>query len=172
MLDELVKRLRYCSEEHSGCGVCELSDNCVLRAGLLLQAADAIEELIRKIESLESMREITPEAEYAIDKHADNIISHMEELIRGLENKPRWIPVSERPPEEADGMVVVLMPDVFPYNVKQPFVNCKHDCRIQMAYYSEHSGKWYFGDLCANGGNDPIAWIPRNALPQPPKDKS
>lgn len=45
MYDELVKRLRYCSGEHSGCGTCELSDNCVLRAGLLLQAADAIEKL-------------------------------------------------------------------------------------------------------------------------------
>lgn len=44
-MDELVKRLRYCSEEHSGCGVCALSDNCVLRARLLQQAADAIEKL-------------------------------------------------------------------------------------------------------------------------------
>ena len=48
MYDELVKRLRYCSEETSGCGLCALSDNCVLRVGLILQAADAIAELSKR----------------------------------------------------------------------------------------------------------------------------
>ena len=43
MYNELVKRLRYCSKERSGCGMCALSSDCVLRAGLLTQAADAIE---------------------------------------------------------------------------------------------------------------------------------
>lgn len=62
MYDELVKRLRYCSEETNGCGTCALSDDCVLRIGLLHKAADAIEEL----------------------------------------SKPRWIPVTERLPEEKD----------------------------------------------------------------------
>lgn len=52
MYDELVKRLRYCSQEPSGCGMCKLSDNCVLQVGLLMQAADAIEELSCKNESL------------------------------------------------------------------------------------------------------------------------
>lgn len=51
MYDNLIKRLRYCSEEPSGCGTCELSDTCVLRAGLLQQAADAIEELETVVES-------------------------------------------------------------------------------------------------------------------------
>ena len=50
MYEELVKRLRYCSEEHSGCGTCELSDTCVLQTRLLLQAADAIEELSKQVE--------------------------------------------------------------------------------------------------------------------------
>lgn len=52
-MDELVKRLRYCSEEPSGCGICVLSDNCVLRRRLIQQAADAIEELSAKIEQLQ-----------------------------------------------------------------------------------------------------------------------
>jgi len=43
--EELVKRLRYCSEEQSGCGLCTLSSDCVLRTGLLTQAANVIEEL-------------------------------------------------------------------------------------------------------------------------------
>ena len=45
MYDELVKRIRYCSEEQNGCKMCALSSDCVLRVGLLTQAADAIEEL-------------------------------------------------------------------------------------------------------------------------------
>lgn len=52
MYDELVKRLRYCSEERNGCGMCALSSDCVLRVGLLTQAADAIEELFGKVEQL------------------------------------------------------------------------------------------------------------------------
>lgn len=52
-MDELVKRLRYCSEETSGCGLCALSDNCVLRRRLIQQAADTIEELSAKIEQLQ-----------------------------------------------------------------------------------------------------------------------
>lgn len=48
MHEDLIKRLRYCSEETSGCGLCALSGNCVLRVGLILQAADAIEELSAK----------------------------------------------------------------------------------------------------------------------------
>ena len=147
MLDELVKRLRYCSEEHSGCGVCELSDNCVLRAGLLLQAADAIEDL-----------------EFACNRYEKDY----KDLCAYL---PRWIPVTERLPKDADGMVFVLMPDVFPYNSKQPFANCEQDRRIEMAHYSEHSETWYFGDCGAVGGKDPIAWIPRDTLPEPPKEE-
>ena len=48
MYDGLIKRLRYCSEETSGCGLCALSGNCVLRVGLILQAADAIEKLSKR----------------------------------------------------------------------------------------------------------------------------
>lgn len=47
MYEELVKRLRYCSEEQNGCGMCALSSDCVLRVGLLTQAADAIEEVLK-----------------------------------------------------------------------------------------------------------------------------
>ena len=151
MYDELVKRLRYCSEEHSGCGVCELSDNCVLRARLLLQAADAIEELILTAESYK--RSMEAWADVAANAQSN------------------WIPVTERLPKESDGMVFVLLPDEFPYNSKQPFVNCEQDRRIEMAHYSEHSGTWYFGDCGAVGGKDPIAWIPRDTLPEPPKEE-
>ena len=109
MYEELVKRLRHCSEEHSGCGTCELSDTCVLQTRLLLQAADVIEELNRKVEDLEAMREISPEAEYAINKHADSLISKLDKLINNSEDKPRWISVSERLPQDKE-MVIGFTP--------------------------------------------------------------
>lgn len=117
-------------------------------AELTGQAADAIEELSR----------------------LNAEITRRELKLRM--SKPSWIPVTERLPKEADGMVFVLMPDVFPYNSKQPFVNCNQDRRIDMAHYSEHSKTWYFGDCGAVGGQEPIAWIHRSVLPQPPKEET
>lgn len=72
MYDELAERLRYCSEEQNGCGMCALSSDCVLRVGLLTQAADAIEKLIEIIQNHD----------------------FLESLI-----KPCWISVMERLPE-------------------------------------------------------------------------
>ena len=82
MYDELIKRLRYCSEETSGCGLCALSGNCVLRVGLILQAADAIEEL----------QQIS--AHYEETAH-----DYFKDVCYYLERVPKWIPVTERLPE-------------------------------------------------------------------------
>lgn len=101
MCKELVKRLR--DYEETG-----LSAISPYEAG---EAADAIEELSRKVEDLEAVHEISPEAEYAINKHADNLISHMEELISGLKDKPRWIPVTERLPKRDEEEVLVCNED-------------------------------------------------------------
>lgn len=90
MYDELIKDLREWPRvcvEYTG-SVDELHD----------KAADAIEELSRKVEDYETRLELTPEAQYAIDKHADDLIDRMDKLIEGLNEKPRWIPVTERLP--------------------------------------------------------------------------
>lgn len=84
MCDELVERLRYCSEEQNGCGMCALSSDCVLRVGLLTQAANAIEELSMKLHGDEAA-----------------IAGMKREIARMVvAGKPRWIPMTERPPEE------------------------------------------------------------------------
>ncbi len=41
----------------------------------------------KEIEDMVSVREITPEAEYAIDKHADNLIQKLEQLIAQTDEK-------------------------------------------------------------------------------------
>lgn len=80
MYDELVKRLRYCSEEQSGCGLCALSSDCVLRVGLLTEAADAIEGLERQVFDMSS-------------------------LIGDYSEKSRWIPVTERLPRGGENVL-------------------------------------------------------------------
>lgn len=88
--------------------------------------------------------------------------------IKELEKpEERWIPVSERLPEEKDGRVLICMPDTFPYNQNQPFPGCEVSKRVTTGKYSEFSKMWYIGDMCGVGGDDPIAWMP---LPEPPKD--
>lgn len=80
----------------------------------------------------------------------------------------RWIPVTERLPEESDGTVLVCFPDIKPYNLKEPFVNAKHDRRVCTGTYSQHSKCWYIGEMNAVGGDDPVFWMP---LPEPPKEE-
>ena len=160
MYDELVKMLRVCVDSNNSCGNCPVRENdgsCphgeweFAAEKYMLQAADAIEELQK-----------------AVYFHKYNS-EFWEDKYNSLADE-KWIPVTERLPKEADGTVFVLMPDVFPYNSKQPFVNCNQDRRIDMAHYSEHSKTWYFGDCGAVGGQEPIAWIHRSALPEPPKE--
>lgn len=95
MYDELVKRLRHCSEEHSGCGTCELSDTCVLQTRLLLQAADAIDEM---------------------DTLLDGVSADNDALCETIERlkKPRWIPVAERLPEKNGYYLTYVESALFP----------------------------------------------------------
>ena len=60
-----------------------------------------------------------------------------------------WIPCSERLPSEKDGQVLVTKRG-----------------KVRIATYSEFDGTWYVGEMCAVGGEDPIAWMP---LPTPYK---
>lgn len=78
-----------------------------------------------------------------------------------------WISVYDRLPTESDGTVLVCMPDLWPYNNKEPFVNAKHDCRVRVGHYSEHSNEWTyeFGMKCRYL---PTHWMP---LPAPPTDE-
>ena len=74
-----------------------------------------------------------------------------------------WTPVTEALPNESYGNVLVCMPDVFPYNEKEPFPKARHDRRVTIAHYSEYSGSWYYDDGSV-GDVAPIAWM---LLPEP-----
>lgn len=72
---------------------------------------------------------------------------HMAIEVLSADAVQGWIPCSERLPSEKDGQVLVT----------------KHS-EVRIATYSEFSGTWYVGEMCAVGSEDPIAWMP---LPMP-----
>ena len=58
-----------------------------------------------EINDLASVREISPETEYAINKHADNIIERLDKLLHQTDDDARLRELSEA---DKDGRVVVL----------------------------------------------------------------
>ena len=85
----------------------------------------------------------------------------------GYHKQPEWISVEDRQPTEADGTVLVCMPDLWPYNNKEPFVNAKHDCRVMEAHYSEFSNSWTYGMGSRSIDYNPTHWM---QLPTPPTE--
>lgn len=84
-----------------------------------------------------------------------------------MTREQQWIPCNDRLPGESDGTVLVCFPDEFPYNIKEPYVNAKHNQRVRTAHYSQFNNMWYIGDFNAVGEVRPIAWMP---LPEPYKE--
>nr|DAL97883.1 MAG TPA: hypothetical protein [Caudoviricetes sp.] len=58
-----------------------------------------------EINDLASVREISPEAEYAINKHADNIIERLDKLLHQTDDDARLLDLAEA---DKDGRLVVL----------------------------------------------------------------
>ena len=58
-----------------------------------------------EINDLASVREISPEAEYAINKHADNIIERLDKLLHQTDDDARLRELAEA---DKDGRMVVL----------------------------------------------------------------
>ena len=58
-----------------------------------------------EVNDLASVREISPEAEYAINKHADNIIERLDKLLHQTDDDARLRELAEA---DKDGRVVVL----------------------------------------------------------------
>ena len=129
MYDDLIKKLRYCGNAVS-CVRCPYWGGCEGSKEDLIKAADAIEEL-------------------------QQIAGHYEEIAKDcfkdvcyyLERVPKWIPVTERLPED----------DVF-------VLNCNDHGNIVIGKII--GGTWWYKYFSYQG--QVTHWMP---LPEPPKEE-
>ena len=127
---ELVKDLRYCVSTKYSCIDCPHNIEPCCENMLLTKAADAIESLSETVAT-------------AYNENAD-FIAYYEE------SKPRWIPVTERLPEEYVGVLC--------YCSRNGQYGCGEWCK-------EDNGTIYWIGL---NGMIPTHWMP---LPEPPKEE-
>lgn len=101
-----------------------------------------------KKQSIDYLKDLWNEV-YNEDSDGYNYAIALDMAIEVLSADAEWIPCSERLPSEKDGSVLVTKRG-----------------EVMIAIHSEFSDTWYLGDMCAVGGEDPIAWMP---LPKPYK---
>lgn len=138
MYDELIRVLRHCGNPNVSCKGCFDEDDCI--------GADGAWE----IGAMANMRA----AAEAIEKLVATVGTAYNELANNEANKPRWIPVTERLPEEQQS-VLVHRDDggifIFGYFTTSPTDECWIDDHLNVysAYCITH-------------------WMP---LPEPPKEE-
>lgn len=96
-----MERLTYWNEEY-GCWFYHCGSG---EAANRLAAYEETELTPEEINDLASVREISPEAEYAINKHADSIIERLDKLLAQTDDDVRLRELAEA---DRDGRVVVL----------------------------------------------------------------
>lgn len=92
------------------CNGCEMQKicgpyDCLQRMVNRLASYEDTELTPEEIEDLASVREISPEAEYAINAHADSIIERLDKLLKKTDDDAR---VRELTEADSEGRVVVL----------------------------------------------------------------
>ena len=137
-MDELVKRLRELHPEEFG----DAWDFAFACQQAMHEAADAIEELAASVEGFEAQTNMV------LDRDGNNTVIRFE---------PRWIPVTERLPENDQDVLVMVHWRDYPENM--------------MCYGRKYKTRWYLwngelGELVK--GFDITHWMP---LPEPPKEE-
>lgn len=139
MYDELVKRLR----EHNGWALNETLDD----------AADAIEELRAAVEGYESSTNMA-----FVEKDGETVI----------EFQPKWIPVTERLPEEMDRSRGEWSEEIRPSD--DVLVWLSPEKRQSVAWYSHSYNEWTTVDENTVYCFEQVThWKP---LPEPPKEET
>lgn len=92
------------------CDSCEMQKNCgpydcLQRMVNRLASYEDTELSPEEIEDLASVREISPEAEYAINAHADSIIERLDKLLKKTDEDAR---INELAAADKEGRVLIL----------------------------------------------------------------
>ena len=141
MRDELVKKIRHCATDPMHCLSCgeDKDGRCFKR--LMTQAADAIEKLSKLVDE-------------SIPKSDAEII--IEEL-----SKPRWIPVSERLPEEKGFYLVYVKASKFAWG---------NDIEFPESNWTQIT-RFYDGKFLLKSGVENATVTHWQPLPEPPKEE-
>ena len=91
-----------------------------------------------EINDLASVREISPEAEYAINKHADSIIERLDKLLAQTDDDVRLRKLTEA---DRDGRVVVL-PCMVGDKLYRVFAGEIFEHRVGSMKYFAIQGRW------------------------------
>lgn len=155
MYDELIKNLRGRSQFL----LPHYREETSYDSDLMKQAADAIEELTGFVQEDERDRD---EYRERLDKANDAIeeLSAIREeqkaeiILMAAEDKPRWIPVTERLPEEKKAHYLCLL----------------DDDSMAVVYWSKVPNRASKGEWAWHNPNwkEVTHWMP---LPQPPKEE-
>ena len=147
-MEELVSDIRYCVSGDKPCGECKHIEELCCDTTLLEKAADAIEGLQKDLER-------SKEYEAFWQKEATEALKKFQVAVA---SKPRWIPVTELPPEgetygDTTFSVEVLGTEGFTY---------------RKAYYNFKYKVWL-------DGNEEWEWPSITHwmyLPEPPKEET
>lgn len=152
---EVFKALRRC--RIYGCSGCYLRENQSCKVQLRQDAADAIEELLAKVESYENQRVV--ESEMVDEMYAEN---------ERLKSKvPRWISVEDEPPKENGRYLVRYKRDV---NLGDE--ETVHEDEIRIMRFFVDDG-WRYPIICNDHvrlvNEEVTHWMP---LPESPKEET
>lgn len=197
MYDELVERLRYCADSDNQCLECKYRDGSPdgskMCFDLLLEdAADAIEERDRYALTLQHEMMAEAESHIALVERLNKQIEELQKQVahwqrelaksmcevtlRELE-KPRWIPVTERLPEESEGLdwhedLMIRFTSVWCCDAKTGTTEVRKRFQGKMTgnefldQYTEDTD-WHW----SKSWWEPTHWMPRVPLPEPPEEE-
>ena len=129
-----MERLTYWNEEY-GCWFYHCGSG---EAANRLAAYEETGLTPEEINDLASVREISPEAEYAINKHADSIIERLDKLLAQTDDDVRLRELAEA---DKDGRVVVL-PCKVGDKLYRVFYGEIFEHRVGSMKYFAIQGKW------------------------------
>ncbi len=181
MYDELIKVLRTCSDPNIYCEDCAYYEKCFHseeRFSITDPAADAIEELLASCKNFESAlkdsveeceklqtyvdlyKDITEKSQKAATEYKQRLQKSEDDnvnltgLLAEEHAKYKWIPVTERLPEQGKRYLVIRFDEV----TKTQF--------IDILWHDAHDLWW---NRLYKGKYNVTHWMP---LPQPPKEET